>query len=527
MKTRLLVALSAAVLSCAAWGAPPSTPTTAKVLRFVPQLDLKVLDPIFTTSYVTRNFAHLVYDTLFAIDAKGAVQPQMVEKYSVSKDGLRWSFTLRPGLKFHDGAPVTAADCVASLQRWADKDSHGRAMVAAGARWEARDAQTLTLTLKEPFGLVLESLAKVSSLPPVIMPQRLVQSASNGPLSEVMGSGPFIFRRDEWVPGSKVVFVRNPHYVGRAEPTSFLAGNKKAGVDRLEWVVLPDANSATAALKNGEVDMLEAVQPDNIPSLQSDRGLALGTGGAYQGALVVNNLTPPFNNTTVRQALLKAVDQERFMAGMGYPQQMRVKHCPSFFICGKPNETTAGSQPYARPDVAAAKQLLAASGYKGEKVVLMVPTDHPSLNGGAMVALQTMKAIGLNVEAQSMDWASIVSRRVRKDPVEAGGWSAYVTFAAETSADSPLNNFMLGAACGNSMPGWPCDQRLDELRAAWLRESSPAKRKEILDAFQSRAYEVVPYIPLGQYSGAFAVSRKLRNAERIVGDVPSLWALEK
>eukprot|EP01041_Mallomonas_annulata_P035846 gene35846-58857_t len=196
----------------------------------------------------------MVYDTLFAFDAKGVPQPQMVEKYSKSSDGMNWTFTLRPGLKFSDGSPVTSADCVASMQRWASRDNTGKAMTAAGGEWKAVDARTFTLTLKEPFGLVLDGMAKASSYTAFILPERLAKMPTNAPIQEVLGSGPFVFKRDEWVPGNKVVFVKSPTYVGRNEAPSGFAGNKTPKLDRVEWLILPDANSASAALKHGEVE---------------------------------------------------------------------------------------------------------------------------------------------------------------------------------------------------------------------------------------------------------------------------------
>ena len=409
-----------------------------KTLRFVPHADLKILDPSFTTAYITRNFGYMVYDTLFAQDAKGTPKPQMVDKYTTSKDGKQWSFTLRPGLKFHDGNAVTAADCVASLQRWGARDSIGRAMGAAGAEWKAVDASNFTLTLKEPFGLVLDALAKPSGFPPVIMPERLAKMPATAPLTEVMGSGPFLFKRDEWVPGNKAVFVRNPNYIGRTEPPSGLSGNKRPHFDRVEWPYLPDSNSSTAALKNGEVDLIEQVPPDYITPLRADPNIKLGSGGSYQGFIVMNQLHPPFNNPKVRQAVLHAVNQEKFVAAMGYPLDMRLTYCSTWFICGGPNQTDAGAEPYRKPDLAKAKQLLAEGGYKGEKIVVLLPTDISYLNAAALVTIQTLKSIGMNVDAQSSDWATITGRRAKKEAPEAGGWNVYVTVAGELDVNSPV-----------------------------------------------------------------------------------------
>ncbi|WP_109076156.1 MULTISPECIES: ABC transporter substrate-binding protein [unclassified Azospirillum] len=524
VRRSVLAASACLPLLAAADAGAAGTPTT---LRMVPQADLKFLDPMFTTNYVTRNYGYLVFDTLFGLDSHGVPKPQMVESYIRSDDGLTWSFTLRPGLAFHDGAPVRAADCVASLQRWSKRDNYGRAMMAAGAQWRVEDERRFTLTLAQPFGLVLESLAKASGMIPVIMPERTASRSGDEPSNEAIGSGPYMFKRDEWVPGSKVVFVRNPAYVGRSEPADFLSGNRAGHIERIEWLYLPDSNSATASLALGEVDMLELVPPDYIAPLRDDKTIQVRQGGAIQASMIVNHLHPPFNNPKIRQAVLHAIDQEKFLAAMGYPPDLRMKHCATFFICGGPNETSAGADAYKKPDIATAKRLLAEAGYKGEPVVVLLPTDYAVLNAAALMVIQTLKDIGMNVTTQSMDWASVVARRARKDPPGAGGWSAYATYAASFDVNSPINNFMLGSACGNSMPGWPCDETLDKLRAEWIRADKPEERRARLDAFQEQAYQTVPYIPLGQYASPYAVRNDVTNVDRLTGDVPQLWVLDK
>lgn len=521
-----LATIGALLLGTLLAGAAPAQAQT-KTLRFVAHADVKILDPTFTTAYITRNFGYMVYDTLFAQDAKGQPKPQMVEKYTTSKDGKDWSFTLRPGLKFSDGSAVTSADAVASIQRWSLRDTFGGALKAAGAEWTVVDARSFRLTLKEPFGMVLDALAKPSGFPPVVMPERLAKLPTSAPLNEVLGSGPFIFKRDEWRPGNKVVFVKNPHYVARSEPSSGLAGSKKSNFDRVEWLYLPDANSSIAALKNGEVDYVEQVPPDYIGPLRSDANVKLMASSTQQAQLIMNQLHPPFNNPKVRQALLKAVSQERFNAAMGYPLDMRMSYCATYFICGSANDTAVGSDAYRTPDVAKAKQMLAESGYKGEKVVLLMTSDVPYLNALSLTMLQTMRSIGLNVEGLTMDWSSIGARRAKRDAPEAGGWSAYATVANEFAINSPIVSTYLSAACGNTLPGWPCDKPLDELRAAWIRETVPAKRRELLEAFHRRAYEVVPYINLGQFSPAAAARKELKGADKMWGGMPNVWVMDK
>jgi peptide/nickel transport system substrate-binding protein len=528
IQRRSFTALAAAgTLALAAlFGAGPAL-AQGKTLRVVAHADLKILDPTFTTAYITRNFGYMVYDTLFAQDANGHPKPQMVDKYTTSKDGLTWTFTLRPGLKFSDGSNVTSADAVASIQRWGARDSIGRAMGNAGAQWKAVDARTFTLTLKEPFGMVLEGLAKPSGFPPVIMPERLAKMPTTSPLHEAIGSGPFMFKRDEWVPGNKAVFVRNPHYVPRSEPPSGLAGNKAPHFDRVEWLYLPDSNSAIAALKRGEVDVIEQVPADYITPLRQDHDIKVRANGWMQGFIVMNEQYPPFNNIKARQALAHAVSQEKFMAAMGYPLDMRMSYCASFFICGTPNETSAGAEPFRQPDLAKAKQLLAESGYKGEKVVVLVPTDVTYTNAEALMTVQAMRSIGMNVDAQSMDWASLGARRAKKDPPAAGGWNVYPTVAGQFDVDSPITNAYLSAACGTALPGWPCDKQLDELRTAWIKETNPARRKKLLDEFQQRAYEALPYINAGQYQAASAYRANLKGIDKMWNGLPTVWVLDR
>ena len=186
------------VLLCSLLLGVMATPAAAqtKTLRFVAHADVKILDPSFTTAYITRNFGYMVYDTLFGQDAQGVPRPQMVDKYTTSKDGKLWTFTLRTGLKFSDGSPVTAADAVASIQRWSTRDSFGPPLRAAGAEWSVLDARTFRLQLKEPFGMVLDALAKPSGFPVMVMPERLARLPTTAPINEVIGSGPFLFKRD-------------------------------------------------------------------------------------------------------------------------------------------------------------------------------------------------------------------------------------------------------------------------------------------------------------------------------------------
>ncbi|MBV1796595.1 hypothetical protein KSF81_05745 [Siccirubricoccus sp. G192] len=282
----LLGALAALALLGAA--APAAAQQQQQPLRLVMNTELQVLDPVFTPSVVTRTFGYMVWDTLVGVDSHGEAKPQMLESWQISDDRLTWTFKLRPGLEWHDGAPVTAEDCVLSIRRWGARDGLGRQLMAAARGLRVVDEKTFVLELARPFGQVLEALGKASTLVPFMMPARIAQTPPNQQIQEVVGSGPFLFRREEWRPGDRVVFHRNPRYRPREEPADGLAGGKQVHLERAEFVSIPDHSTKVAALQAGEIDYLERAPLDFIQPLRRDRRVVvtqgLGGGADLRGA---------------------------------------------------------------------------------------------------------------------------------------------------------------------------------------------------------------------------------------------------
>ena len=521
--------LSSALTCAVALGLGMTAAAAAEetVLRIVPQADLKNHDPIWTTAYVTRNHGYMVYDTLFAMDETLTPQPQMVESHEVSADGLTYTFKLRDGLAWHDGSPVTAEDCVASIQRWGKRDGMGQKLMDFTASLVAADQSTIVLTLKEPYGLVLDSLGKISSNVPFMMPKHLAETDAFEQVPEIVGSGPFMFVKDEWVPGSKVVYAKNEAYVPRSEPASFAAGGKVAKVDRVEWHYMPDANTALNALQNGEVDYWEVPQIDLMAVLKDDANIRvevkdpLGT----QGWLRPNHLNPPFDNPKARQALLHIVKQADYLqAVVGDPELY--EECPAYFMCGSPLESDTGSDALMNQDLAAAKQLMEEAGYKGEKVVLMDPADFPVLHAASLVTAQLLREIGVNVEVQAMDWSTLTSRRAETKSIEEGGWNIFHTYSIGSDVASPIANIGMSGGCvERAWFGWPCDDKIEELRDSFGRETDPIKQKAIGEALQVRAYEVVPYVNFGQWYQPVAFRANLEGV--LNSPVPFFWNIEK
>ena len=525
-RRELGVAAGAAVL--AGYGFPrKASPAATKTLRFIAQADLRVLDPIWTTAYITRNHGYMVFDTLFALDSKFKPRPQMVGDYSISADKLLYTFTLRDGLKFHDGQPVRGADCVASLKRWMARDGLGQTLATVVDRMAGGDDKTFAIHLKEPFPLLIDAIAKVSSLAPFIMPERLAKTDPFQQVTEMVGSGPFKFAKEEFQPGHMVVYVKDTDYVPRSEPPSWASGGKVAKIDRVEWLYVPDTMTKVAALANGEADWWENPPADVWPILSANSDIVLAQTdplGATR-CLRFNHLQPPFDNIRMRQAVLAVADQADFMTAVaGDPQNWTL--CPSFFTCGTPMASDAGSTALtSKRDFDKAKKLIDEAGYKGEKIVLLDPVDIPIAHAEALVANDLLKKLGLAVELATSDWGTVVTRRASKKPIDEGGWNLFPTGWGGADTLDPTVNVMLRANGSSAWFGWPNDDRLEALRMDWLNTSDSEARQEIAAKIQQRAFEVVPYIPTGQWSPKTAYRKNIEGV--IAAPAFFMWNVEK
>ena len=516
----------AATLAGLVWASAAAPAMSQTVLRMVSHADIKILDPVWTTALITRNHGYLVYDVLFAKDADLKVQPQMAEKHEVSADKLTWTITLRDGLEFSDGTPVTAEDCVASLKRWGARDAFGQLLFKATAELKIVDRKTFAFVLKEPFGLVLEALGKVSSNVPFIMPKRVAETDPNKQIDDYIGSGPFIFKKDEWKAGEKVVYVKNPKYRPRAEPPSMLAGGKVAKVDRVEWLAITDPSTAMSALLAGEIDLIESPPPDLFPVLKADKNIALFGWNSLGSQIVMrfNHLQPPFNNVKARQAAMHALAQEDIMrAQVGDPEIFKLCNAP--FICGTRFGKEYGDL-LIKPNLEKARQLLKESGYDGTPVAMMHQTDLQSSNQVQPVAKQQLEKAGFKVDLMSMDWQTVVSRRARKEAPAQGGWNIFFTTNITLDSDNPGTNSYAAGSCEKAWFGWPCDPEIEKLRDAFIREGDPEKQKALGYAISDRVMDQAFYAPVGQYK-AFGAYRKDRLEGWLAGPVPVLWNISK
>ncbi len=527
---RALRGTAAAMLSgalLAGSGLAASTAAQAETITAVMHSGLRVLDPVITTAHITRDHAYMIYDVLVAVDENFTPQPQMAD-WTISDDNLIYTFTLRDGLKFHDGAPVTAADAVASLKRWGQKDSGGQLIFDVTESLEAKDDKTLVWTLKEPFPPLLDTIAKQSALPPFIMPERV---AANTPadtaITEYVGSGPFVFVEDEYQPGVSVTYKKFEDYVPRDDAPSWMAGGKVVKVDEVKWVTMPDAQTAINAIMSGEIDYVEQVPVDLLPILETSEDVTVEVRDdlGYQTIGRMNFKYPPFDNKKIRQAAMMALSQEDILATLiGNPDYYKV--CGAIFGCGTPLGDETGSDTLVSGgDVEGAKKLLEEAGYDGTPVVLMQPTDVVTLTAQPVVAAQALRNAGFNVDMQAMDWQTLVTRRASQAKPADGGWNIFFTNWMVPEVDNPLISPMLNGRGDDAWFGWPKDDEIEALRAEFIAAETLEERQAVAKKIQAHNMDNVNYIPVGQYYAPQARSNKLEGM--LMSPVPVFWNIDK
>lgn len=508
--------------------AAPAPARAQTVLKVIPQVDLRSFDPVWTTAAITLIHGYLVYDQLFAMDGKLKPQPQMVESYDASADGLHWRFTLRPGLRFTDGSPVAARDAVASIRRWGARAVGGQVLMARLGALEAIDERTFALTLKEPFGPLLDVLAD-PVVPLFVMRE---QEALTDPFKQIettIGSGPFVFVKEEFQAGNRMVYAKNPGYAPRLEPADGYAGGKVAKVDRIVWTVIPDSSIAAAALAAGEADVMEVPPFEMLPVLAANKDVRLVVTDpiGYQPMARPNQLIPPFDNPKARRALLYLADQQDYLAAMVGDPEYQIP-CVAPFICGTPSESKVGTADLGKADLEKAKALLREAGYAGEPIVIMDPTDQPIIHAMTVVTADKLRRIGVTVDVQAMDWSTLVSRRPIKEAPsqDRRGWHIFHTTWPGMAMQNPITNSALATPCdGKNWFGWACDEELEKRRLAYLAATTPAAKKQAIDAIQERYLEVVPFAPFGQFLRPVAVRSTVSGLVR--GPYLVFWNIEK
>jgi peptide/nickel transport system substrate-binding protein len=518
-----LAAVTGSALAAPALAANDRT----RVLRFMPQVDLVTLDPHFSMTNVTRNHGGLVFDQLYGTDGAFRAQPQMAEGHTVDEDGRRWRIRLRDGLRFHDGEPVLARDCAASVRRWGRRDVLGAELLRISDEISAPDDRTIEFRFKRPFPKLPEALGKPGAFMPAMMPERLAMTDPFKQIPEIIGSGPFRYVANERLQGVRNVYARFDGYVPRPGGTpDHAAGPKIVHFERVEWTTMPDQGIALAALQKGEQDWWEFASQDLLPLIRRDpnlRGEVLETEG---NMLIVrfNHLQPPFNRVEMRRVILRALNQEDFVNAVGGGDPALQRPGVGFYPQGMPDATEAGLETI-RPcysDVEA-RAALKAAGYGGEKIVQISPADYPNVRAANEVLADLLKRIGINLDYVSTDWSSMTQRVIRKEPPESGGFHIHMLNIPCLSAASPLVNSRLRGT-GSDESGWYTSTHYEELRGEWLLAERPEERRRLAEALQRECVTTVPLVPAGVTLQPAAWRADL---EGVLAGVPKFWNVRR
>lgn len=526
MKRLTLGRLSMLALIAGAMHAPLAAET---VLNVVPPASLRVLDPILSTAQIVRTHGFMVFDTLLGMDANFKPQPQMAD-YTVSDDNMVYTLTLRDGLKWHDGSPVTADDCVASLKRWGVNDGAGRIMMQHVESIEAKSDNVIVITLAKPFGHVLELLAKPSPVPAFMMPKRLAETPAGQQIPEMVGSGPFKFLADEFRPGDQAVYAKNEAYVPRSEPSSWTAGAKVVNVDKVVMKTMPDMQTALNALQAADVDIVEQVTIDLLPLLEMNPDVEIGglLSPGYQMTGQFNHRLPPFDNPKVRRAAMLALDQNLFLqTAVGNADYYQ--SCPSVYGCTVPLASDAGAEylegtPEER--MVKAQAALKESGYDGTPVLMMQPTDMAVLNTQPIVAAERLREAGFKVNVVPMDWGALQARKDTWAPVAEGGWNMFFTYWGVSGIWNPLVNPLIdGSGEDKVWAGWRVSPRVEELRKEYLVAIDAETQQKIASEIQQIAWDEGFYYNGGEFRSVSAWRTDIEGMNE--GPLMLFWNIRK
>jgi peptide/nickel transport system substrate-binding protein len=476
-------------------------PRTGGVLRVAMIGEPPSLDAHATTATMTRQIMWHVYETLFTWDAQYTPVPMLVDRYAMSEDGRTFTFTLRRGVKFHNGKELTARDAVASLSRWGKIATAGKPVWKTVEGIEARDAQTFVIHLKEPSGVLVPSLAVTGT---AIYPAEVVEAAGDGPLKEHIGTGPFRFV--EHRPDRYVKVARFKDYVARADAPNGFGGRRTAYLDEILFIPVPDMSVRAAGIETGEYHYAERIKPDLHGRLSALPGIATsGIKPAIWVAGVFNHKQGPMTERKLRQAVQAALDMEPAMAAaIGNKAFFRLD--PSLVVAEAPRwHSKVGAESYDQKDPAKAKRLLAEAKYAGQPIRWVTTQEYEYMYKTALVAKQQLEAVGFTIDLQVVDWATLVQRRAKPEL-----WDIFST-AYPFNAEPTLMSWV---PCQGH--GWWCTADKEKALAAAMRESDPKRRRANWDKVQAAFYEEAALIKFGDFFPLAVMRKELRGHQPTV-----------
>lgn len=513
-KMAALLLLSLSVAACSAekpateaTGEGGTTAKTGGKLNVAINTQPSTLDPVITTTFITRDMTKNIFETLVTLDSKYNVVPMLAESIHKSDDGKTYTFPLRKGVKFHNGKEMKAEDVVASMNRWKDVSARAREMLRGGT-FEAKDDYTVVLKLNEPSIGALNALT-VQTQPPAIMPKEIVQAASAKGANELIGTGPFKFA--EWKKDQYIHLTRYADYKPLASAPDGLSGKKEALVDDVFFHIVTDTSTREIGVKTGEYDIAIEMSRDSYDSLKGDKSVKVFQDSYGSASLVFNMKQGVFSNLKMRQAVSYALDMDKILlAGLTNKDFYKLN---SGYMLKEQSDwnSTAGDAYYNKKDTEKAKALLKEAGYNGQEIKLMTTRDFDYIYNEAIVIKEQLEQIGVIVKLDVVDWATLVSRRsdLAKYDMFVTAFSAVVT-PMEVSYLNP------------DYPSIVKDDKVTSLMNAITTSATKEEAKKKWDELQAYAWsDYLPIVKLGDMSNLTVTTSKVEGFKTFLGMI--LW----
>ncbi|MCI0837163.1 MAG: hypothetical protein J4N80_08145 [Chloroflexi bacterium] len=475
---------------------------------------ITTLDIHRTTGTTAYEISFAVQERMLAYNRDLIATPLLMDSWTVSNDGLQWSFKLRDGIKFHNGVPLTAEHAVNSWSRWAERDNYGSIIFGFIDDVTATGELTFTVDMIEPTALVLEGMARIGGYAPVIMPPEMYNIPAAEGAEVMIGTGPYEFV--EWVPGDHLLVRRYEAYSPADSAGSFMAGRKDAFFDTVDYVVIPDENAKIAALEVGQIDLISRGIPGDIVDTlgaNPDLDIRIATNSSTRDGAWIDNVEGPFTDVRVRRAFAMAYPvEDALRAAVGDERFWTT--CPSMMACaGKWGGFADGSEGiYNYRDnggLEAAKQIIKDLGLVGTDIIVLQAGDRPRFAGPAEISRQTLEEMGFNVIFKQTDWATQTNWREKPEL-----WDVFHTAGGGAWAANPLLNSSLAK---NKYWNKYQDEsgRMTAGMQKLARASSASEQLAIVKEMQNVFWEDIPYISFGDTFLTMGVRADIEGAETL------------
>jgi len=446
------------------------------------------LDEHQTTANLVADVTYPMYETLFAYDAEYQPIPHLVETYTPSEDGLTHTMTLRQGITFHNGEPMTAADVHASVTRWAEISGLGQALFEVVEEFVELDETTVELRLNSTFGPLLTALAN-NTQGCTIHPKSVLDAAGTLPFdddSQLIGTGPYML--SERQADAYIRMVRFEDYVPREEPTNGYGGAKYAYLDQIEFLPVPDQAARVAGLQSDDYHIAQEISNDQYEVLSESPGIVAEIRPpSFLDMFFLNWRSPWMSNLAMRQAFQAALEHDSMLtASRGGGDFTRLD--PGYMVQEVPWYTTAGEEFYNVNDPDLARQKLEEAGYDGTPLRFLTTQEYPFFYNASVIAQQQLEAVGFVIDLQVTDWATVIERRGDED-----AWDIFITFHGLVTHPSQLT--LVGQM--GVYPGWWDSEESLALASDLLSATEFDAQYAIWEEIQRKIYTEIPAVKIG------------------------------